>query len=86
MMREFYQLENGWKKAPEFYLPVFDDDGKPIPLLHPAIQKQVGDRLEAVLAAVDGLKVCNALSVLEAAKKAIMQCPVNSKDSGGPDF
>lgn len=84
-MRKFYRLMKGQSAGPEFYFPVYDAEKNPIPLLHPAIEKQVGDRLEAVLAAVDGLKVCNALSVLDVAKEAVMQCPVCSKDTGGPN-
>ena len=82
-MRKFYQLADGQWPYPDFHLPQQGSSG-PIPLIPEAWEEDVGNRLEAILAAVDGLKVCNAISLLEVAKKALMQCPVNSKEQSGP--
>ncbi len=79
-MQKFYQTEKALIYAPEFYLPVLDAKGEPIPLLPPAIKGILGPRLETILGALDGLKVQSALSLLEAASKAVMQCPVQTKE------
>lgn len=81
-MREFYMQKKGNPLAPDFELPCLDANQEFVPLIDPVIMKQFGDRFEAILAAVNGLKVCTALSLLEAASKAVMQCPVCTKDDG----
>ena len=43
-------------------------------------RSQIGPYLEAILNAVDGLKVSTVLSLLKVAEKAVMQCPVNTKE------
>ena len=53
-------------------------------MIDPTVMQQLGDRFETILEALDGLKVCNALSLLEAASKAVMQCPVCTKEASGP--
>lgn len=70
--------------APDFALPCCDANQKLIPLIDLVMMEKFGKRFEAILAALDGLKVCNALSLLEAAGKAVMQCPVCTKETDGP--
>ncbi len=83
-MREFFLQKKGNPLAPDFELPCCDANQELIPLIDPVMMETLGDRFEAILAAVDGLKVCNALSLLEAAGKAVMQCPVCTKETDGP--
>lgn len=83
-MREFFLQKKGNPLAPDFELPCFDANQELIPLIDPTVMQQLGNRFETILEALDGLKVCNALSLLEAASKAVMQCPVCTKEASGP--
>ena len=43
----------------------------------PLFPNHVEGRAEQIMKALDGLKVCSALRLLDLCKDAVMQCPVN---------
>ena len=79
-VRKFYSLKKYEGIAPDFFLPMFNDKEEDLPLVPDAMMKQIGPYLEAILNAVDGLKVSTVLSLLKVAEKAVMPCPVNTKE------
>lgn len=61
-MRDFFELDRETGLVSYLELPLFPD--------------HVKGRAEQIMKALDGLRVCSALRMLDLCKDAVMQCPI----------